>query len=172
MNFVLKLRSFWKKWNSYLLEQSQVKTCFVWALTQTNSKVFCAAKQSSSIFAGKLVKISAQGHNCNPPEMAILLSNPHKISAQAAAKQQNYHMKTLFHHLMSERTSGIFISTRKDRWQVFFYKKQLISYINIYHLFAERIISNCFLSSKTAAGVFIFEGDIWHFHMRRWWNLA
>ena len=39
LSFVLKLRSFFKKWNSYLLERSQVKTCFVWALAQANSKV-------------------------------------------------------------------------------------------------------------------------------------
>ena len=62
-------------------------------------KGFCAAKQSS-IFAGKLVKIPAQGHNWNPPEMALLFSDPRKISACAATKWQKYHVKTLFHQKM------------------------------------------------------------------------
>ena len=37
---------------------------------------------------------------------------------------------------------------------------RLISYISIYHLFAERIISYRFLSSNRAAGVFVFGGEI------------
>ena len=32
--------------------------------------------------------------------------------------------------------------------------------INIYHLFAERLISYRFLTSKRAAGVFVFGGEI------------
>ena len=42
LNFVLKFRSLKIIiiiWNSYLLERSQVKTCFVWVVTQVNSKV-------------------------------------------------------------------------------------------------------------------------------------
>ena len=92
--------------------------------TDTNElKGFCAAKQSS-IFTGKLVKISAQGHNWKPPEITLLFSDPRKISARAAAKQQKYRMKTLFHQLTSERSSCIFICTRKNRYQLFFCKKQ------------------------------------------------
>ena len=68
MNFILKLRSFKKKKerNSYLLKWSQVETCF------------CAAKLSS-ISAEELVKILVQSHYWNPPEMALLFKNPHKI---------------------------------------------------------------------------------------------
>ena len=76
-------------------------------------KGFCAAKQYS-IFAGKLMKISAQGHNWNPPKMAILFSNPHKILACTAAKQQKYHMKILFHQLTSDRSSGSLICKREQ----------------------------------------------------------
>ena len=72
----------------------------------------------------RLVKNSAQGHNWNPPEMALLFSEPHKIFARAAAKRQKYHVKTLFHQLISGRSSGIFICTRKSRYQSFFCKKQ------------------------------------------------
>ena len=86
-------------------------------------KGFCGAKQSS-IFVGKLVKISAQGHNWNPPKIALLLSDSREISACAAAKRQKYHMKTLFHQSTSERSSGIFICTRKNRYQLFFCKKE------------------------------------------------
>ena len=48
---------------------------------------------------------------------------------------------------------------------------RLISYINIHHLFAEHIISYRFLSSNLQAGVFVFGGEIWHFHIQRWWNM-
>ena len=49
---------------------------------------------------------------------------------------------------------------------------RLISYINIYHLFAEHIISNRFLSSLERSGVFVFGGETWHLRKRRWRNLA
>ena len=49
---------------------------------------------------------------------------------------------------------------------------RLRSYINIYHLFAEHIISYRFLSSMLRTGVFVFGGEMWHFQIRRWWNLA
>ena len=75
LNFVLKLRSFKKKeihtfWNGQKLKL----VSYDCMSTDTSElKGFWAAKQSS-IFTGKLVKISAQGHNWNPPEIALLLA--------------------------------------------------------------------------------------------------
>ena len=48
----------------------------------------------------------------------------------------------------------------------------LMSYINIYLLYADDIISNRFLSSLEWSGVFVFGSETWHFWTRRWRNLA
>ena len=49
---------------------------------------------------------------------------------------------------------------------------RLISYINIYHLFAGHQNITSFSLQFVLAGGFVFGGDIWHFQIWKWRNLV